>query len=345
MAELTQADRDKLTTDYNRAVKYLSKHLAQTKAAIDARMKYLTLAMTEFNAFLGLKPAEKTGFWDVAFAVLDLVPGVRLAKFLTKQTQAATLALEIAKATGNKYRAAAVVKTVAGAGGKVVKAVNTAKDVKDKLKDPVGNIATVGGAVKERVAPEEEDAGDLMSKYDTQRKAIQALVEDEKLAIKLWDQSYDAVIAENDVRLTGHTSPGSPATLEEHAVNLLGPVQALSAGELQEVELLYLWEMIWAWARKEAKIRVITTVHVRNHALGTDVRTGGTTTSLSGFNSEQEAEIYRLFGFAARRGKIFYKPPVWNQPGVDVLYFAGQNQVNTVRETKYQVSTSVSAKM
>jgi hypothetical protein len=343
VAELSQAERDKLTIDHEKAEKAANEYLVRTKAAIDSRMKHLILAMNQFGEFLNLKPKETTSFWDVAFAVIDLVPGVRLAKILANQTQAATLALEIAKATGNKFRRAAVVKTVAGAGGKVVKAVNTVKGVKDKLKDPVENVQKVGGAIKEALQTDEETES-LRSKHDAQRKAIQALIEDENAAIEAWDTTTDAELEEYANRLAGHKSPNSPPTLVEFVTRVLQPVPKLTDEQLEEVETLYLWEMIGAWARKNTRFTVTRTTIYYHNAISVRTMPGGTDTSLTGFNSEQEAEIYRLFGADARRGKIFNKPPILKAAG-GLHMFAGLQLVPTVQEDKKVTRFSPSAKL
>jgi hypothetical protein len=316
VAEISQAERDKLTIEHAIAVKIASEYIQRAKDELDARANYLNLAMHEFNTFLGLKPEEKTTFWDLAFVLLDMVPGLRLTKFLGGQLQAATLAVEIAKAAGNTNRVATVVK----GGATVAREGLKAKEVVDKLKDPVEKIVKVGGVVKTLEESQKATTSDLRSKYDTQRKAIQALIEDGNLATAAWDKATDAEILEYANRLAGAKSPNSATTLDGYMSRLLTPVPTLTKEQLEEVETRYLWEMIGAWARDEARI-------VRTYGPGP-----GSTVSVTGINSAQEKEILQLFGYSARRTHIFYQGMV-----TSVLQFAYQQNVKQVTKTRERI--------
>jgi hypothetical protein len=73
--------------------------------------------------------------------------------------------------------------------------------------------------------------------------------------------------------------------------------------ELDEIELLYLWYMITAHVKKEVKIN--TLVFTSRKA---PPQTGRQT--IKGLNDTQKQTILTLFGDKARRGKIFFQPPV-----------------------------------
>jgi hypothetical protein len=293
---MTQSAKD-IQKDHERAQNYAIKYGKRISNAFLARSSILNLAMNQFNRFLVL-PEESnnaSAIWDLAWLALSTaVPVLRLGKFVTEQHRAATLALEIAKKTGQKAKLPKVVKTVTGAGigaGKLANKANDLKEKAEKFQETYGKATDDGESLDEQ-----------FQDFDLARKVLYDMLSELDKATQSFETALDAELAEYENRIDG-LKPSKEGSLESHMKELLKPYPKLTRDELKQVELRFLWEMIAAWAQKNVKIVATTNVYTT---------TTSSKTAIEGLNETQQKFILETFGPYAKRGAYFPFAPVWN---------------------------------
>lgn len=331
---MTLSAREEVNLDHQKAEKYINEYPEDINDAFFARGQILNLAMNQFNKFLALpeKSSKSSAIWELAFGILSTaIPALRLGEFVVKQHKAATLALEIAKAAGNKARLAKTVKVGTGAAigaGKAANKINDAKEKVDKIKE-----------AGSKVMAEEESIPKQFADFDTSRKIIHDLIADLKSAKKAWKEASNAEMQEFENRYRG-LPPSKKGTLEEYIKELLPPYPEFTADELKQIERRFLWEMIGEHVRKNVKL--VNTTEVTMVVTGTNTTyhpSKNKTVSIEGLNGNQKDAIIEFFGTNGHRGKYMPYGPIFN-----VYTFLYLQKVPETQKTEYTPVFSESLK-
>ena len=175
----------------------------------------------------------------------------------------------------------------------------------------------------EKAFPEEQPEGmKELEKLDVSKKPIQELVDGARQAVKVWDDVLDTLVKEKYNRLRDPKTPSKEPMLAL-AKRLLPRIQIFTDEELDQIELLYLWQMIGSYVKNNVSV----VEHVDQYGRGKRVE-------ILGLNNTQQDTICNLFGFQAKRGRYFYTAPVWNI--FMVLYMWG---VKPVTQTYMKMSS------
>lgn len=292
-----------LLSDNQKAHDEAYKFKAAVDAELYARGLEFSVALQKFATFLGLKDTSSSNlgsFVSLAATALTLAqPELFLIKFLGERKEAITLALTIANAAGSK-----TAKVIQGVekiregighvqevGGKVKGVYDKAKDVKENVeKIAEGSSGSSGSSDLTKL-----DAGDAIKRL---------LVEQSRFAFRIWESALGALNKHFELRLADPAKP-QPETLESLAKRLLPPPRNLSEEELKEVQLVYLYEMIRAYAKTR-------TVSLDWNDWTSD---GGRKVLFRvkmDINDNQRDTIKDKFGPNAKRGRIYTYPPVYD---------------------------------
>jgi len=267
--------------DFNQAKTYAQTYIVPVLVQINMRGLMITTALQKFVKFTGLPESSSmlSSLWDAAFAVVTMaVPVLRLTALL-KESEAA---VALASALGDR-RAQAI--SVVRKAGKVGETVNGAKDTYDKL----------GKAI-----PEQPEGMTELAKLDASKGPIHELLADANRAVANWGKAMNAIDKEKWIRLSDQTKKPTESMLSM-IQKMLPKVTPLTSDDLDQIEELYLWQMISTYVRSNVYIE--------------DTQRQGyseISSAIKGLNDTQQDTIVGLFGFGAKRGHYFYKPPMMN---------------------------------
>ncbi|MBN9063145.1 MAG: hypothetical protein BGP06_12625 [Rhizobiales bacterium 65-9] len=297
---MTQAQINAVLSDNQRAQNVAAKYMQAVNGELYARGLIFTNAMQKFAKFLELEaiPPWYTPYLALASIALSVAqPELFLATFLKEKKEAVTLALTISAAAGSKTaKAAQTVQAVRDAAAKGKEVAGKVKDVYDGAKgakEAVGKIAD----------PETAPGADDLRKLDASKGVVTQLIAASRATFKIWSDALDALANEFENRLN---DPGKSRseTLEQMASRLLAKPVQLSVSELDEVELLFLYEMIKVYVSN------VVTVNIEVEDWTDDGGARIENVRYDGLNNNQIATIRSLFGSGVKRGNIFRYPAV-----------------------------------
>jgi hypothetical protein len=255
-----------------------------------ARGHHLVIAVTKFSTFLGLKelPKKFDIYLSLAASFLPMVcPELFLAKWLGDSEEAVKRALAVSSALGDK-RAKAVNLVQKGK-----EAATKVAEMNERRKGRAENLAKL----------EEMPGAKQIAQLDAAEVVVNELIGVSRRAFAVWQDATLAVATEFSKRLDNPQHKTSES-LESMAKRLLPLPPALTNDELQQVEKVYLYQIIASWAG--ANITLDDDVddwtadggekqhHVHRH----------------GLNDNQAETLVAWFGVQAPRGKIFNLPPI-----------------------------------
>lgn len=333
---ITEQERTNLIVSHEKAQGIEMKYLARINGELFARGLVLTHAMDKYNAFLNLPATDQStsAIWDFAYSILSTaVPLLRLTDFVKKLETNASVAYAIAKATGDKGRAAAAAKTaakVARKAGETAEKINDAKEKVEKIKEGYDKVT-------------QEQESNPLGNLDAARKPILDLIKAGQEAEAAWGKAIDAELLEFENRLNGFQA-SKQGTLEDYVKSLLPPVPTFNKDELLEIENLYLWQLIGAYVKDNVQIVKTTVVTQIMRATSQEFSRGTPTYSVQGLNNTQQQTILGLFGPQAKRGKIFFMPALL-PTGDSIWFFLGYHNAKTVEKTEHRAVVTPSGKM
>jgi hypothetical protein len=278
-----------LMLDHADATDYANKYINKLQNQITARSMIINLAIDEFNDFRNLPKSDSMGahIWDLAFSILSIaVPAFRLAPFIEKMNQRATVALALATQVGNTARKARFVKAA-------TRGLQTAGRVAEKIdgtKENVQRITEAGGVVFGG------NGGDPPDKNSTRRR-VYDLIAELQSSTAAWNKAVEAEREEHRNRVDD-IPPSKPGLLTALMKDLLTVPEEYSESELDQIRTLYLWHMIGQYVQQNVTIKTTITVDYDQHVTKHN--------SIEGLNDNQKAKILELFGRAAPMGKIFW---------------------------------------
>jgi hypothetical protein len=288
---MSQAERI-IIEDNNAANRVAAVYMQAVNDEVLARGTQLALAQQKFSAFLGLKelPSKFEFYCTLAAAFLPMLsPEVFMAKWLNQSEEAVKRALVLSSALGNKK--AQAVELLQGGKELAVKAAEANEKVKG-LKENAGKFEEAPGTKQ-------------IAQLDAASVAVNQLIDCSRRAFAIWKSATLALQIEFNNRLD-HAGRAHSETLENMTTRLLPEPPELTKGELEEVQSLYLYQIIGAWASQNVTLTDVVDDWTSSNS-GTGV---WHSVHRHGLNDNQEATLMDWFGVGAHRGTIFSKPPI-----------------------------------
>jgi hypothetical protein len=335
MALPTDLAATNIAVDHEWAQTYTLSYLSDLQSELVAQANILNLSMNAFNKFLEMPEADNRAgpIWDIAFTVLSTaVPALGLVKFVDKMHKASSVAVQIATSAGLKSGRAEVVQLAAKALQEGAKWANRVNDVKEAA----GDVSEA----YEKLTSEPE--GELFEGLDPARKVIYELIDTARKATAAFKGAVAAETLEYTMRIYGITKPAG--SLQDYIKNLLPPIPLMTRAELQEIEKLYLWNMIGHYCKSKVKMYRTTTT-VRRHTALSGGESANTSIRADGLKESQQAWILKEFGPTSKRGKWFTGPHLHPKRPWDIYLFLAWHQVPVITKTYSAVSFAPSSKM
>ncbi len=283
-----------ILADNQTAHDFAGKYIQAVNGEFYARGLKLESATHKFTEFLRLQavPPWYEKFMNAAFSVLvSLQPELFLVKFLGEKEETVKAALALSSALGNK-----TAKVIAG-----VQRVKELGDKAEKIKDAIEKAKKVKEAVDRLVEANDAPGAKDIARLDASKAVVDGLIQCSQRAAKIWWDVIQVLDQEFPLRLSDPKHPAKESLLQL-AQRLLQPPPPFTTDELQQIENLYLYEMIKAYVKSDV------TVSVRKRATyGSDIDI-----TINNLNNNQQATIVEYFGPKAKRGKLFPNPPVFD---------------------------------
>jgi hypothetical protein len=288
---MSQAERS-IIEDNNAANRVAAAYMQAVNDEVLARGQHLALAEQKFSSFLGLKelPSKFEFYCTLAATFLPILsPELFMAKWLDQSEEAVKRALVLSSALGNKKAQA-------------VQLIQGGKELAAKI----GETNEKYKGLKENGTKLDEAPGTRqIAQLDAAGVAVNQLIGCSRRAFEVWKNATLALQLEFNNRLE-HAGRAHSETLEKMATRLLPEPPELTEDELQQIQTLYLYQIIAAWASQNLTL----TDDVDDWTLSNSGTGIFHAVHRHGLNDNQEETLMNWFGVGARRGTIFSKPPI-----------------------------------